>query len=139
VFTDAELVKMVTINPATLARLPDKIGSLQPDHFADLLVVRSQEKDGYRALLHASPTDIALVIIGGSPVYGDAEFMQQLAAPDRLEPLTVCGTTKVIDFDTEKAPEGKQQRKSWKATVDALTEALKPFHLSPSDLIPCPP
>ena len=139
VFTDAELVKMVTINPATLARLPDKIGSLQPDHFADLLVVRSQEKDGYRALLHASPTDIALVIIGGSPVYGDAEFMQQLAAPGHLEPLTVCGTTKVIDFDTEKSPMGKQQRKSWKATVDALTEALKPFHLSPSDLIPCPP
>ena len=41
VFTDAEWVKMVTLNPATLARLQDKIGSLQPDHFADLLVVRS--------------------------------------------------------------------------------------------------
>jgi len=139
VFTDAELVKMVTLYPATLARLQDKIGSLQPDHFADLLVVRSQEKDGYRALLRAVPADIGLVIIGGSPIYGDAELMRQLAAPDHLEPLTVCGTTKFIDFDTEKAPEGKQPRKSWKATVDALTEALKPFHLSPSDLAPCPP
>ncbi|PYV73076.1 MAG: hypothetical protein DMG96_24340, partial [Acidobacteria bacterium] len=110
-----------------------------PDHFADLLVVHSKEKDGYRALLHSRPVDIGLVIIGGSPVYGDAELMQQLAAPDHLEPLTVCGATKFIDFDTEKAPTGKQQRKSWKATVNALSEALKLFHLSPSDLTPCPP
>ena len=139
VFTDAELVNMVTLNPAKLARSQDKIGSLKPDHFADLLVVHSKEKDGYRALLHSRPVDIGLVIIGGSPVYGDAELMQQLAAPDRLEPLMLCSTTKFIDFDTEKVPEGKQQRKSWKATVEALTEELKPWHLSPSDLTPCPP
>lgn len=79
VFTDAELVYMVTVNPAKLARLDDKIGSLKPGYFADLLVVGSQETDPYRALLNARPADIKLVVVGGSPVYGDEDLMQGLA------------------------------------------------------------
>jgi 5-methylthioadenosine/S-adenosylhomocysteine deaminase len=138
VFTDAELVKMVTLNAAKLAKLDDKIGSLQPHHFADLLIVRSQETDPYRALVNASPTDIRLVIIGGSPVYGDEDLMQTLAPTAQLEPVRVCGTVKVLDFDTEEKSQGKRP-KSWKDTVDALTSALKPWCLSPSDLSPCPP
>ena len=138
VFTDAELVKMVTLNAAKLAKLDDKIGSLQPHHFADLLVVHSQETDPYRALVNASPTDIRLVIIGGSPVYGDDDLMQTLAPTAQLEPVRVCGTMKVLDFDTEEELQGKPP-KSWKDTVDALTSALKPWCLSPSDLTPCPP
>jgi cytosine/adenosine deaminase-related metal-dependent hydrolase len=138
VFSDAELVSMVTLGAATLAKLEGKIGSLQPHHFADLLVVRSQEKDPYRALLHANPVDIRLVVVGGSPVYGDDELMRRLAPTTQLESVLLCGAKKALDFDTERVSQGKPL-KSWKDTVDSLANALKPWRLSPSDLAPCPP
>jgi 5-methylthioadenosine/S-adenosylhomocysteine deaminase len=134
VFTDAELVSMVTINPAKLARLDDKIGSLQPDRFADLLVVGSQETDPYRALLNARPTDIRLVVIGGRPVYGDEDLMQALAPTAKLEATSLCGTRKFLDLETKN---GKSVR-PWKDTVNALTRALKPAGLTLSELSPCP-
>jgi cytosine/adenosine deaminase-related metal-dependent hydrolase len=137
VFTDAELVYMVTVNPAKLARLDDKIGSLKPGYFADLLVVGSQETDPYRALLNARPTDVRLVVVGGSPVYGDEDLMQGLAPSAHLEPLSLCGTKKLLDLETENPLPGKTP-KSWKDTVDALRKALKPSGLAPSDLTPCP-
>ncbi len=137
VFTDAELVAMVTVNPAKLARLDDKIGSLKSGYFADLLVVGSQETDPYRALLNARPTDIRLVVVGGNPVYGDEDLMQGLAPTGRLEPVSLCGTKKLLDLKTENPLPGKTP-KSWSDTVDALTKALKPSGLAPSELASCP-
>jgi hypothetical protein len=137
VFTDAELVEMVTVNPAKLARLDDKIGSLKPGYFADLLVVGSEETDPYRALLNARPVDIRLVVVGGNPVYGDEDLMQGLAPAAPLEPVSLCGTKKLIDLETENPQPGKTPR-SWKDTVDAITKALKPSGLAPSELTPCP-
>lgn len=137
VFTDAELVSMVTVNPAKLARLDDKIGSLKPGYFADLLVVGSQETDPYRALLNARPADIRLVVIGGRPVYGDEDLMQDLSSTAQLEPVSFCGTKKLLDLKTDNPVPGKPPR-SWKDTVDAITKALKPSGLAPSELTPCP-
>lgn len=137
VFTDAELVQMVTVNAAKLARLDDKIGSLKPGYFADLLVVGSQETDPYRALLNARPVDIRLVVVGGSPVYGDEDLMQGLAPAAQLEPVSLCGTKKLLDLETEDALPGKTS-KSWKDTLEAITKALKPSGLAPSDLTSCP-
>jgi hypothetical protein len=137
VFTDAELVQMVTVNPAQLARLDDKIGSLKSGYFADLLVVGSQETDPYRALINARPADIRLVVVGGSPVYGDEDLMQGLAATAQLEPVAVCGTKKLLDRETENPLPGKTPR-SWKDTVDAVAKALRPLGLAPSELTSCP-
>ncbi|HKP02140.1 MAG TPA: amidohydrolase family protein [Chthoniobacterales bacterium] len=137
VFTDAELVEMVTVNPAKLARLDDKVGSLKPGYFADLLVVGSQQTDPYRALLNARPTDIRLVVVGGRPMYGDEDLMQGVAPNARLEPVSLCGTKKFLDLETENPLPGKPPR-SWKDTVDAITKALKPSGLAPSELTSCP-
>jgi 5-methylthioadenosine/S-adenosylhomocysteine deaminase len=66
VFEDAELVKMATIYPAQLAGLSDKIGSLSRGNLADLLLLKRGGADPYNALVHATPLDIRLVIVGGS-------------------------------------------------------------------------
>lgn len=137
VFTDAELVYMVTVNPAKLARLDDKIGSLKPGYFADLLVVGSQETDPYRALLNARPADIKLVVVGGSPVYGDEDLMQGLAPTPPLEPVSLCATKKLLNLETENPLPGKTP-KSWKDTVTALAKALRPSGLPLSELTSCP-
>lgn len=87
--------------------------------------------------MKARPTDISLVIVGGSPVYGDEELMQSLAPNTPLEAVWVCGMKKVLDFETEQVSQGKSP-KSWNDTVKALTKALKPLGLTPSELTPCP-
>ena len=137
IFTDAELVQMVTLIPAQLAKLDDKIGSLQAGYYADLLVVRSAEKDAYRALLHASPADVRLVTVGGSPVYGDDELMQKLAPHGQLQTLQVCDVAKSLDFETEVTAQGVAPT-AWKQTMDDLTHELTRWDLPPPILTPCP-
>jgi 5-methylthioadenosine/S-adenosylhomocysteine deaminase len=137
VFTEAELVKMVTIYPAELAKLDDKIGSLAPQHFADLLVVRSDMHDPYRALLSASPTDVRLVVIGGNAIYGDEDLMHSLAPLAEFESVRVCDATKLLSLASEKTVQPKPP-KAWTDTVAALRKALKASGLTLSELASCP-
>jgi imidazolonepropionase-like amidohydrolase len=136
VFTDAELVQMVTIRPAELAKVDDKIGILRRHHFADLLIVRSQETDGYRALLNANLADVRLIIIDGKPVYGDDDLMHSLAPGAQFETISFCKTNKLLSLESEKALQSKPP-KPWKDTVAALTNALKAWNLPLPDLAPC--
>ena len=137
VFTNAELVQMVTSAPAQLAGLSDKIGSIKPGLYADLLIVRRTDKDAYQSLLNASPADVQLVLIGGSPVYGDEQVMRKLAPATDLESLTICGAPKALDFSTETAAQGTRPA-PWKQTVDQINRALNEWGLSPVQLTPCP-
>jgi 5-methylthioadenosine/S-adenosylhomocysteine deaminase len=136
VFTDAELVQMATSNPAQLAGLGDKIGSIRPGYFADLLVVRHTEKDPYQSLLNAAPADIRLVLIGGSPVYGDDDLMRKLAPVAEIETFSLCGSAKALDFSTETAL--GEHPSSWKQTTGQLNHALNEWGLTPVQLTPCP-
>jgi 5-methylthioadenosine/S-adenosylhomocysteine deaminase len=135
-FTDAELVQMATTIPAQLAGLSDKIGSIKPGYSADLLVTRRTEKDPYQSLLNTSPADLRLVLIGGNPVYGDDDIMRKVAPATDLEPLTICGSRKALDFSTETAL--GEHPTSWKQTVDQLNHALNEWGLTPVELTPCP-
>jgi len=136
VFTDAELVQMVTNIPAQLAGLSDKIGSIKPGYAADIIIVRRTEKDPYQSLLNASPADVRLVLIGGSPVYGDEDLMRKLAPAAAIEPLTVCGFAKALDFSSETAL--GEHPTAWKQTIDQLNHALNEWGLMPVQLTPCP-
>jgi 5-methylthioadenosine/S-adenosylhomocysteine deaminase len=136
VFTSAELVRMATGYPAQLAGLADKIGTLAPGYYADLLVVKSKEKDPYEALLHASPRDVELVIVGGEPVYGNPELLRKILGTQSLESLTVCGVQKAIYFGSEARLQGTRP-KSWKQTTDDLTSALSQWGSSLAPLADC--
>jgi len=136
VFTDAELVQMVTTIPAQLAGLSDKIGSIKPGYTADLLVIRRTEKDPYQSLLNASPADVRLVLIGGSPVYGDEDVMRTIAPASDLEPLSLCGSPKALDLTSAAVAQGP--RPSWKQITDQLNRALNEWGLTPVQLTPCP-
>jgi hypothetical protein len=131
IFSDAELVRMATIYPAQLAGLTDKIGTLARGRYADLLLIRRNGKDPYAALLKASPADIRLVVVGGQPVYGDADLMETLVPPSQLESLSsICGKTKALNL-------GSSPRKSWKETSQELESALKQWHIQLSPLTDC--
>jgi cytosine/adenosine deaminase-related metal-dependent hydrolase len=123
VFGSADLLRMATEYPAQLAGLSDKIGTLDSGHYADLLVVRNQAKDPYESLLHSSPADLELVIIGGAPVYGNPHMLRRLLGNEPLEKLTVCGAEKAIYFGSEARLQGTHP-KPWKQTTDDLAKSL---------------
>jgi 5-methylthioadenosine/S-adenosylhomocysteine deaminase len=101
-FTDAELVNMVTVVPAQLAGLDKEIGSLTPGLYADLLLIRkSSDRTPFGALVHANPGDVRLVIVNGVPVYGDLDLMSKVLPGSHLETITVCGKQKSLYMDPQ--------------------------------------
>lgn len=95
-FTSDQLVSMATSVPAQISRLDDKLGSLSPGLLADIVVIRDKGDTPSHTVVTATPADISLVIVGGQPLYGNADIMAQLLPGQTLEPLTVCGAPKVV-------------------------------------------
>lgn len=137
-FKDSDLVRMATVNAATLAGLSDKIGSLAPDHFADLLVLRRKDAkaDAFRSLLQANVTDVDLVIIGGIPAYGKPDLIGRIVPHVQLDLITLCGVSKGLNFESERMAQGSTP-KPWTQTTAALSEVLSNWGLSLSPLAEC--
>jgi len=68
------IVEMVTLNPARAFWMQDKIGSVEEGKYADLLCIRPRTADPYEALISARPQDIELMILEGTPIYGDGKY-----------------------------------------------------------------
>jgi hypothetical protein len=103
-FTPDQIVAMATSIPAKMARLDDKLGSLSAGLLADLVVIRDRGDTPSHTVVTATPADILLVVVGGQPLYGEQDLMSQLLPGKSLEPLALCGTTKVIYLGQSVAP-----------------------------------
>jgi cytosine/adenosine deaminase-related metal-dependent hydrolase len=80
-FSDEALLRLATHGTSEAARLP--LGGVTPGSIGDLLVVSSRE-----ALLAGRRSAVALVLVGGRPLYGEPGLMmtaQPNAAPLRVE------------------------------------------------------
>ena len=105
--SDSELVKMVTINPATALNWDDKVGRIKPGYYADIAVFKKNKPDPYRNLIEAIERDVRLVIVDGVPYYGDRAFIQQLKGSDQ-ESLMVQGVEKGLDVTAPGFEKGTQ-------------------------------
>ncbi len=134
IFEDADLVKMATTYPARLAGLGDKLGSISSGYLADLLLLKRKGIEPYAALLHATPLDVRLVIVGGKPIYGDKDLMEKLLPQAVLEPVNVChkNGAKVLNLAGEASQGGL--RKTWTETSEQLARALKQWKIPIADL-----
>ena len=82
VFTDEELVRLVTANPgqALSGVWPHPVGRLEPGALGDLVVVASRHPDPFRNLIQATETDVRLVVVGGHARYGTRPLMAAAGA-----------------------------------------------------------
>jgi len=118
IFTDYELVEMVTSGAARATNWHEDVGTLTPGTAADLVVVDNIHADPYRNLINAVDPDVRLSIVGGLPLYGDTDLMTALNGEDH-EPAGRYG--KSLDITFTSVPDGAQ---SWSSIVDNLTMAL---------------
>jgi 5-methylthioadenosine/S-adenosylhomocysteine deaminase len=131
VFSAKELVQMATANPATLARIADKVGRLAKDHFADYVVIRRGARtDAYESLIYAGTKDVMLVSVSGRPLFGDRELMQRVNPAAKLEPVRVCGAEKALDMSDSDNGKGI----SFAGTMKNLAAAFDLFQVPMSDL-----
>jgi 5-methylthioadenosine/S-adenosylhomocysteine deaminase len=114
-FTDRDLFDMATRNAAALAGIADQTGSIAAGKRADLLVLAAPQADPYDELVHASAAAVALVVVDGSPLYGDPSLMHQARGMSPSTVLNICGATKELALATPEI---------WPATLAELTTGL---------------
>jgi 5-methylthioadenosine/S-adenosylhomocysteine deaminase len=77
-FSERELVEMVTRNPAIALGWGAVAGQVTPGFLGDVLVVDRLDESPYRSLIRATEAHVQLVVIRGEPLYGDATVMRRL-------------------------------------------------------------
>ena len=76
-FTDIQIVEMITRNASKAINWNKQVGHLAPEMVADVLLLQKRHKDPYRNLIEATEQDVSLVLIDGVPVYGDSNLMNR--------------------------------------------------------------
>jgi hypothetical protein len=100
-FSDDDLFRMVTRNAARAANMATEIGQLTPGALADVTMFRGAGS-GPADVVHADATDVALVLKGGIPLYGDLDLMDALGAgAPGCEALDLCGISRRLCLQRE--------------------------------------
>jgi 5-methylthioadenosine/S-adenosylhomocysteine deaminase len=127
-FSDRDLFEMATSIPARIARIDDKVGSIKPGLFADLFVLAGEGAQPFSALTQARPTDIKLVLVGGTPLYGTEKLISQFQVP--IEYVDVCGTRMALN--SAALPAGK-----FADVSDRLRTDLRKYQIELGSLEEC--
>ena len=137
------LVDMVTTHAAQVLALDGQLGTIAVGHLADLAVFAGDPAWPYDAIVAARPTDVRLVMVGGTVLYGDALLAQ--AGPASCEALDVCGVPKFLctatASSTDKLGQTKVEIESALQTALTLADSLTPdgFDFAPlAPLVRCP-
>ena len=117
-FTNKELVDMVTRIPAAMAGLSDKIGSIKAGLYADLLVISGNSIDPYSALINSNQMDIKLVMVNGSAIYGRQDLMENFWNSDKFEVILNTSPAMVLKLPSN-------QNYSYKNLKETLSTALE--------------
>jgi cytosine/adenosine deaminase-related metal-dependent hydrolase len=94
--TSQDLFTMATKNAATVLGLSDKIGTIKKGMLADLFAVRGPRAAPYDTITSASAKDVALTMVGGQILYGDASLKANGSADSTCEDFDSCGTPKFL-------------------------------------------
>ncbi len=133
--SDLALWKMVTVNAAAAVAMDDAIGTLATGRTADISIFDGRQRAEFRAIIDAEPKDVALVLRGGKPLYGDDAVMTgilQAEAPT-CDAVDVCGNAKSVCLMGEIG-------KTWSQLTAALPTAYPAFYCgTPKDEPSCVP
>jgi len=108
IIPDRDLWLMATYWAALSQGAADQIGLLRPGHIADIAIFDGSTNTHHRAVIEAGVQDVALVMRGGRPLYGDAAVIEGLVDPgvidqcESIAELDDCGNPKrvCVQLDT---------------------------------------
>ena len=95
-----KMFEMVTCNAAKAFWMQDRIGTLDEGKWADILVLKTNSDDSYENLINASMEDIELLVLEGTPVYGETRFLDIFGGePSGFSQLKVGGRLMFVKGD----------------------------------------
>lgn len=77
-FSDQELVRMATRQPAASLGWEGLAGQIIPGAVADLLIVDARHSDAYRNLIESTEREVRATLVRGQALYGDSTLLQAL-------------------------------------------------------------
>lgn len=121
-FTDAELVGMVTRTASSILGWDAVHGSLEAGKRADLVVITGNSGDPYGTLIGAKETEVRLVVIGGVPRFGLPSLFTRMSIGS-TEAIRIGGSSRALNLaqataDTVVGPI------TYSAARDQLRDAL---------------
>lgn len=133
VFSDLDLVRMVTSTPARILKWQQALGTLEEQKLADLLVIAGQQGDPYQKLLTSTEADIRLVVIGGVPRYGTTTLMGRLG--QQGEPWQLGAGKRLLNL--QGAPDAEVSELTLQEAMTLLQAALQALP-NPPAIAPVP-
>ncbi len=125
--TPERLFKMVTVDAAKVAGIEKRCGTLDKGFDGDLFLAEKLDADPFKSLLKITPRNIALVLVEGKPVYGNAAQMMELGiTSSRCEPIEIEGVTKQIILK-----DGALNQEDLKTIRTQLEEVIGPTQVAP--------
>ncbi len=100
-FDDRDLWRMATVNAAAAAGLAGSIGAIAVGRVADIAIFDGRTHAAWRAVIDAEPKDVALVLRGGVPLYGDRAVLDGIAGTASCDAVSVCGIDKRVCVSRE--------------------------------------
>lgn len=93
-FSDRDLWRMATESAASVTGTGAALGTLAVGKAADIAIFDGKANKGFRAVIAAQPKDVALVLRGGKPLYGEAATIEALS--NQCDTVDVCGSAKRV-------------------------------------------
>jgi cytosine/adenosine deaminase-related metal-dependent hydrolase len=126
------IFEMITINAAKAFWMDDRIGTLDEGKLADLLVLRGRKDDPYENLVAASMEDIELLVLAGTPIYGELRFLDIFGGlPGGYTQITVGGRPMFVKGDPAGLYREARRKIGFKKVLDYL-----PFEPEPEAELP---
>ena len=100
-FTDADLWRMATVNSAAATGTARVLGQLKPGFMGDIAVFDGSTAKDFRAVIDGNVEDVALVLRGGKPMYGDSDLISAANFGTACTAFDggVCGKAKSVCLD----------------------------------------
>ena len=117
-----DLVDMATINGAKVLALDDRLGRIQPGYLADISVFAGDRSQPYDAIVAARPSNVTLVMVGGTVLYGDSRLAAAGPPQPGCETLDICGASKFLCVATTTTTSKLNQ--TYAQITDKLSQAM---------------
>jgi cytosine/adenosine deaminase-related metal-dependent hydrolase len=116
------MFKMVTANAAQAFWMQDKIGALDEGKLGDIVVLKGRLDNPYENFVQASMEDIELLVLAGTPIYGELRFLDILGGnlPRAYSKITVAGRPMFVKGDPAGLYREARRKIGFKKVLDFL-------------------
>jgi hypothetical protein len=116
------MFRMVTVNAAKAFWMQDRIGTLEEGRLGDIMVLRGTRDDPYENCVEAVMEDIELLVLAGTPIYGETRFLDILGGklPRGYTTITVAGRPMFVKGDPAGLYREARKKIGFKKVLDFL-------------------